>query len=130
MNGAVEGTSNSEGFFTHASLLRGHHWELQPERARPSKRPLMPRTPRHRCLTDEEDRIHADAKRLDPGIKTTPDELEKKSNVQQPSQAQTKNTAEKPQDRLNRPIEEQDKIARSKQEPVRTERSKERERER
>jgi hypothetical protein len=80
-------------------------------------------------LTDIRQRLgepEPDAKPLDPEMKTTLDQLEKTWNAQRPSQA--KNPAQKPQGRLDHLIEEQDRLARAKQDPVRTERPKERQR--
>ncbi len=74
-------------------------------------------------LTDIRHRLgEPEPQRLEPEMKSTLDELEKTWPARE--------TAAKPQDPLDRLIEQQDTIARAKQAPVRTEKPKDRDRER
>jgi hypothetical protein len=82
-------------------------------------------------LTDIHQRLgepEPEAKPLDPEIKTALDEFEKQLIAERSSRAQ--NPPKKPPGRLDRLIDEQDKIARVKQESARTERSKDHDRDR
>jgi hypothetical protein len=75
-------------------------------------------------LTDIRHRLgEPEPQPLEPGMKSTLDELEKTWATE------AQKTAAKPKDALDRLIEEQDTIARARQDPVRTERPKDHDRE-